>query len=150
LVRKEALEQAGFFSEDREVVTAEDYDLWLKLARNERKICFIDEMLGEYHLHDNNESKNVEKNTKAIIRVLENHFMLFEDKSAINCWKLRRAKAKVLSGAGRNLFRDRRFSEAAKYAVKAIRMWPFEFKPYLVLAGSLVSNCLRQLFGYWR
>ena len=33
VVRKEALERAGVFDEAKELVTAEDFDLWLRIVR---------------------------------------------------------------------------------------------------------------------
>jgi glycosyltransferase involved in cell wall biosynthesis len=42
-----------YFCEDRKLFAAEDYDLWLNIAKNE-KIGYLDETLAIYNLHDSN------------------------------------------------------------------------------------------------
>ena len=41
VIRKALLDRLGGFSEDPAMVTAEDYDLWLRIARNTNRLCFI-------------------------------------------------------------------------------------------------------------
>ena len=57
VVKKSILREAQGFSEDPRFVTVEDYDLWLKLARNGARIGFVREILGEYRIHGANASK---------------------------------------------------------------------------------------------
>lgn len=44
---REALERAGGFDEDRELIATEDYDLWLRMAR-QAPLHYLDEPLLEY------------------------------------------------------------------------------------------------------
>ena len=39
-----------FFSERKEYITAEDYDLWIKLAQKNAKFKFINKYLGYYQV----------------------------------------------------------------------------------------------------
>ncbi len=47
-----------FFDENPKLVAAEDFDLWLRIAKS-KKIGFIDEPLLLYRIHENNTSGNV-------------------------------------------------------------------------------------------
>ena len=44
------------FREDANLITVEDYDFWLLLARSNAKFYFINKFLGEYRIHDTNMS----------------------------------------------------------------------------------------------
>lgn len=50
MTRKEVVEKAGSFSEDRDLVAVEDFDLWLRIARLTEKFVFIRKVLGAYLL----------------------------------------------------------------------------------------------------
>lgn len=54
VVRKEWLERVKGFSESPELFCVEDYDLWLRLAREGARISYINEPLGEYVVHQDN------------------------------------------------------------------------------------------------
>ena len=55
VVRRNLVVELGGFSERPDYVTAEDYDLWIRLASRCR-FAFINEVLGEYVLHGVNMS----------------------------------------------------------------------------------------------
>ena len=44
------------FSERRDHITAEDYDLWINIANNDGKFYFCKKILGNYFIHQNNQS----------------------------------------------------------------------------------------------
>ena len=50
MVKKEVLENVGYFTEDRTLIGSEDYELWLRLAYYYRA-AFIDKILMKYRLH---------------------------------------------------------------------------------------------------
>ena len=50
LVRKEVLNDIGIFDESREIFTAEDYELWLRIARKYR-VKYLDIPLIKYRIH---------------------------------------------------------------------------------------------------
>lgn len=51
VVRKLLLDQVGRLAEDREMITAEDYHLWLKLSKKTNSFVYIPERLGYYTAH---------------------------------------------------------------------------------------------------
>lgn len=73
-VRKGCLEKVGGFSEDSAFAMAEDYELWMKLARAGCRFTFIDKMLGVFNLHDANSSRAVFRQMRAELAVLKKHF----------------------------------------------------------------------------
>jgi len=80
----------GGFNEDLQVVTAEDYDLWLRIAHVTNRFGFLHETLGEYHIHGGNSSKAILRQWRAERRVLEIHFQDINPVSMadrFHCWR---------------------------------------------------------------
>ena len=74
IVRSSFLEKYGIlFSEERDFVTVEDYDLWLKLALNKAQFKFIPSVQGEYTIHGNNCSQDSSIYFHNLQRLLEFH-----------------------------------------------------------------------------
>ena len=61
------------FRENKEYVTAEDYDFWLNLSFNNAKFFFIKNQLGVYNIHNNSMSYNTHVHFKNILNVLRDH-----------------------------------------------------------------------------
>ena len=57
------------FSTKKIHVTAEDYYFWLKLAENGAKFKFVNEFLGSYRIHNDNNSSKLEFHNKCKHRV---------------------------------------------------------------------------------
>lgn len=74
VVRRATVVGADGFSEDPRIITVEDYDLWLRIARVTDRFCFLSETLGEYRIHGGNSSKAILHQLLAERRVLEKHF----------------------------------------------------------------------------
>ena len=58
-VLKSKLEEINGFDESKIIVGVEDYDLWLRLVKNNIKFTFLDDALGIYYLYNNNFSKSL-------------------------------------------------------------------------------------------
>jgi len=61
VVKKEIVISAGGFSEDKELISVEDFDLWLKIFRKPHVIKFINQCLGGYYIGGDNLSEHSEK-----------------------------------------------------------------------------------------
>jgi len=60
IVRKNIVDKVGGLVESKEMIAAEDYNLWLKISKVTNKFLYIPEILGEYFVGDNNiSSKNM-------------------------------------------------------------------------------------------
>lgn len=71
VVKKSVLDLTGLFDESLDLVTAEDFDLWLRAAKSGIKIGIIDLMLGYYRLHSSSASASNVRNAAATLAVLE-------------------------------------------------------------------------------
>ena len=74
VVRATLLKEVNGFDISPELISTEDYDLWIRLAAKSNKFAFIDEPLGEYHRHDKNVSANIEKHLASELALLAKHF----------------------------------------------------------------------------
>ncbi|MFA4823688.1 MAG: glycosyltransferase [Methanoregula sp.] len=74
MIKKQSFDRNGVFSEDPEIVAAEDYELWLRLSKNNIKWGFIPEVLGEYTVHGKNASGNVKRQMLAEEKVVMKYF----------------------------------------------------------------------------
>jgi glycosyltransferase involved in cell wall biosynthesis len=72
LVRAEAIREVGGFDDDHALVFAEDYDLWLTLARKS-PIAATTEIVSNYRVYDGQATKNFSRHYDAWLRVLQKH-----------------------------------------------------------------------------
>lgn len=73
VVRRDLLLEAGLFNEDKSLVLAEDYDLWIRLAKKRTEIRLINDVLGVYRVHTGASSKSKRKSLEATTNVVVSH-----------------------------------------------------------------------------
>ena len=137
VVRTALLKEVHGFDVSPELISTEDYDLWIRLAAKSDKFAFISEPLGEYHRHDNNVSANIEKHLAAELALLEKHFSAntrFENMIA-----RRRRKALAYYGAGRSLHRTRKHFLALQKYSHSLVIWPISLRLYAAVMLSLMG-----------
>ena len=71
---KRTILKDNFFNESALFHTVEDYDLWLRLSRQNLTYKFINEVLGYYRLHDEAASKNIKIHGKNARNLIKYHF----------------------------------------------------------------------------
>jgi glycosyltransferase involved in cell wall biosynthesis len=140
VVSREHVEAAGGFDEDPNVITAEDYDLWLRLARNGARIGFVHEILGEYLIHGGNQSKAVLRNMEAVMCVVRKHLADLEVDTLAKRLSARRREAIVYYSGARGLQDNGQHGEAWPYFWRALSAWPFPVKFY----AAMVLNALHR------
>ena len=138
VIRKALLDRLGGFSEDPAMVTAEDYDLWLRIARNTNRLCFIPEVLGEYRIHGANASKVIQRNMEAELAVIERHFALEPSADLWRQLKRRIRRALAFYGAGRG------FQAGGDYRAAMVCFWE-AFKRSPLIARLYVAAALTLL-----
>jgi len=124
------------FDESTEIVTAEDYDLWMRLAATNPKTVFIPEILGEFHRLSDSASSAVLRNLSSEKFVLQKHFAK-QPKNVLNRLKQRHRFAIANYGAARQLSHQPR--RALILFFSAIRLSPVFTKTYpalIILAKS--------------
>ena len=137
VVRTALLKEVHGFDVAPELISTEDYDLWIRLAAKSDKFAFISEPLGEYHRHDNNVSANIEKHLTAELALLEKHFSAntrFENMIA-----RRRRRALAYYGAGRSLHRTRKHFLALQKYFRSLVIWPISLRLYAAVMLSLMG-----------
>jgi glycosyltransferase involved in cell wall biosynthesis len=130
VVRKQWLAQVGGFREDARFVTAEDYDLWLRLARDGARIGFVTEILGEYRMHGGNASKALLRHLEAELAVVNDHFAAMPAPGPVATLRMRRRRALVYYGAGRGFQAAGDPREAQRWFGRALRESPFILRLY--------------------
>lgn len=97
-IRKYCLDKVGGFSEDSAFAMVEDYELWLKLSNAGFRFIFIDELLGEYNIHQSNNSRSALSQMRAESAVLVKHFASWERWSLLDRLRCLRRLARVYLG----------------------------------------------------
>jgi glycosyltransferase involved in cell wall biosynthesis len=131
IVNRDNIITVKSFSENREMITAEDYDLWIKLAKNNTEIFFTNEPLGYYQIHEDSESSNISRNTKAIIYVIESHLKdqkKILNKALANCWK----------NTGKQFYLNCLNYESYRSYLKSLKYNCMNIKIYLLILTTLV------------
>ena len=73
VVKKELIEKVGGFSEDKDILTVEDYDLWLKISLITSNFKCINTSFGGYLVAGQNLSSNVPKMIEKEANLIEKH-----------------------------------------------------------------------------
>jgi glycosyltransferase involved in cell wall biosynthesis len=71
VMRRQRFIDVGGFSEDGRINTAEDYDLWIRLARDGARFTFLRENLGNWRIHTAGTSQSAVKSRVAAYRVFD-------------------------------------------------------------------------------
>jgi glycosyltransferase involved in cell wall biosynthesis len=69
LVRRNVFEESGLFDENKECISCEDYDLWLRIAKK-HEVLFCPGTLVSYRVRDSGISKNIDRHLNARLFVL--------------------------------------------------------------------------------
>lgn len=138
LVRKRCLERVSGFTEAPEHVGAEDYDLWIRLAKDGARFAFVDELLGEYRVHGENFSREALRCIAAQFAVIERHFAEVTAASAWERLRRRKRRALVFYTAGRGLQDDGKWVDALRMYGKGALTFPFIAKLYV---AALLTVC---------
>lgn len=144
IVNKKSLDLVGGFDENPSMVTAEDYELWLKLAKSECRFAILDEILGEYRIHGDNQSKIAMRNFQAELVVLRNHFSEIPDRNFRTRWNMQRRFALAYYGAARGMQADGNFAGSLKFLLKSWLTFPLILRQYAA-AGIGVAGYFKHL-----
>jgi glycosyltransferase involved in cell wall biosynthesis len=124
--RTRLFQQVGGFSERADFVTAEDYDLWLRLSKAGCKISLIDDVLGTFRIHSASASSSVARNCAAEMAVVASHLT---DGEFSKFTKRRRmglshyAAARAYHKAGDLISARREFAQAFRFAPFNMRLY---------------------------
>jgi GT2 family glycosyltransferase len=138
LVNKEVLEQLSGFSDNPSFITAEDYELWMRISLATTNFVFIHEILGEFRRHGESASSSVDKHLAAEIAVINHHvnqirpsFMVFT--------RARHRRAKAFYSAGRTHMRGGSTGLALSFFTRALLLSPIFFRTYIAITLTIIN-----------
>jgi len=120
ILNRHCLKKFGVFSEDVTIVTTEDYDLWLRLAKNNVHWIIIPEILGEYTMHSKNASNNIRRQMMAADVVMMKHFKERNTKSVYDRLIFRKSRMMIAFHAGRRVQQSGHFIESIPYVMRGL------------------------------
>jgi teichuronic acid biosynthesis glycosyltransferase TuaG len=122
-VRRDLLVRVGGFSEDRAIHGVEDYDLWMRLAREGATFYYLHELLGSYRLHDESMSSARSFDARELA-VIQTHFASLDATSGAVRRGIRRRLGAYHAAAAYRMLRRHDVRPACREYVVALRHRP--------------------------
>lgn len=122
VVRKDTLLRAGLF--DESLPSAQDYELWMRLAKI-AKIDFIKDVLGEYLLRDDNITSHHQRRLACLIRIADKHREYLKKKTRLYFIEELKFRGRAYISTASGLISQRKMLEAAPLFIIGILYWPF-------------------------
>jgi len=109
------------FRENKEFVTAEDYDFWMILAKAGAKVKFLHSVQGQFLVHKTNNSGDIENHTKSIMNVIRDHVYVLQDfePKKDKLWK--NINSRLLMANSKDLIMEKKFVEGVRSILNAFR-----------------------------
>jgi len=120
MMKKQCFDRFGVFSEDPGMVTAEDYELWLRLSKRNISWGFIAEVLGEYTVHSKNASSNVKKQMLAEENVVIKYFKENDSPHIDELLSYRKRRVMLVFRAGKRVWQSGHRCDSIPYFFKGI------------------------------
>jgi len=142
VARKNVVENAGGFSEDPNVHSVEDYDLWLRLSR-QTKFRFVHEVLGNYRLHSDSLGSDPEYNLRHLLNVLDRHireYSRLRNLTVIDHFLIRLRRSRAFRGASRLARWKGDGEQAFAYAMASVATCPVSAKNWISVLQSVVAT----------
>lgn len=141
IVEKSWLLRLGGFAEDVALITAEDYDLWVRLAQAGARIGFVDTVLGAYRIHENSQSRGAIRNMEATAAVVERFFATMPADTLKEKWRRRKRRGSLAYSGARALQNTRHHGEAWRLFMRALWLSPLDKR--ILPAMFMNALCLR-------
>ena len=126
MARRAHLLAAGLF--DPSLPSAEDYDLWIRLAMIPGiRIGFLDEALGTYLLRPGSESSKIDRRVRALLAIGERYAAPAAAASRLGALEPWMFRAKTYFTSGIRYAQQGSRARGAAMAAKGLLMWPFRF-----------------------
>lgn len=141
--RTAMFQQVGGFATNPEFVTAEDYELWLRLAERRFSFAFLPETLGVFRIHPSSASSSVERNCDAEMAVVKHHLTRANITSRR---RVRRRQARSHYSAGRAHHKNGSLQSAWPHFRRALWLSPSFARTYAGVLVLAYSSAKRKLF----
>jgi len=121
-IHKSLFEQAGMF--DVSLLSAEDYDLWLKMSLVPTfSLCALNEYLAYTWVRPGSLSSNVAQMHECLLQVFQRYRSQIKSLSPKPIRELRRLKGRIYSGSGLSYWRQKKFLIALIYILYGNYLW---------------------------
>jgi glycosyltransferase involved in cell wall biosynthesis len=120
--RRFLVKEKIMFRENQEFVTAEDYDLWMLLARSGARFRFIRSLQGEYRIHASNSSGQLERHGLSTRSVMKDHVYNLQSFQPDVDLLWRNVDARLALADFMELTRKRLFVAASREFIRALRL----------------------------
>jgi len=137
--RTEMFKAVDCFSERHDFITAEDYDLWLRLAQRGYRIALIDDVLGTFRIHSTSASSSIARNSAAEMAVVNSHLAIANFSRGV----VRRRLGRSHYAAARAFYRAADYASARRHFLTALRLAPFFPRTYVGLTLSMLGPLRR-------
>lgn len=127
-VNKKFLSEKGLlFSEEPGFVTVEDYDFWLRLAKENARFYFLSDVLGEYTIHGANQSLSLERHLNHLENLIKYHVFSVQnfESDRNKLWKKFRSRLKFDKAFV--YFRERKILSAFDLFIRSFFISPSVF-----------------------
>lgn len=139
VVKRDKLLEIGGFSPNH--IYAEDYELWLRVARQDANFYYLPDFLSKYVWREDSESNKIENMIREKLEIVEHNYRLVLEEKEYNKKylnnKYKRAKSVTLFGASRRFYFFKDYEKAIDYSILAIKTDYKFWKPYI---GLLLSH----------
>ena len=137
VIKRDVLNEVGGYSEDEKLITAEDYDLWLKISKKGCKFIFSEKVLGWFRVHSEAESYDIVRNTNAASNVIKSHF----NDSSLNEQALHKALSNYWRIAGKTCQIRGKYHDSLKMYLKSNKI-KSSFKSYFLIFSLLIPHVI--------
>jgi len=144
LIRRSTFERLGGFNEDPELISSEDYHLWLRVAAAGGRIVTYPEFLIEW-----TRGGRLSSNLEAFGRAQLRNVSLISRELDLPPETIRRKCSQIYDEIGRDALHQREMSLARSKLAKAFRNQPSPRRAFLVLLSLLPISVLN-LRRRWR
>jgi glycosyltransferase involved in cell wall biosynthesis len=138
------------FSTYKEFITAEDYDLWLRLADEGFRFVFLDTVLGSYRVHERSSSNSLERHNRAVHAVINNHWERVSRLKTGKFWdrfRLRRRRALIDYSTAQTYAARGDYKSALCWLKKSFLWFPLVFRHSYVVVLFFFS-IFKQAVGF--
>lgn len=144
--KKSLIDKVGYFSEDvKNLHFAEDYDLWLRMAREGAIFYFIPDVLAEYVQHDGNFSTtSVKRMLDSTMYVVDRHYNNLNNKRFFDWYRLRSRKAEILYMAACRMFASKKNLGGVAYLLQAALFDPL----FVIILSRRIINKFLRIFSF--
>ncbi len=143
VVKRNILLEVGDFSTKSEFITAEDYELWLRILKKGYSFRFYSNILGGHLKHSFNQSSAVQRHFSAVVAVVEQNFKSLSPILVTFILKPQ-AYSVIHCAAARQFMSQMNFQSAFKFLFKAIVYNPFRVKNYVILGLAAVQDLIKR------